>query len=151
MSSNTPISPIQQTVIVQKSSEPGCLVQALWFLFIGWWLGGIVLTIAWVLNITIIGLPFGMALLNNVPKVLALQSAEKTIKMVSSNNKVIITESGVPQINFFVRAAFFLLIGWWWSGIWLGLGYLLCATIILMPIGLAVFRLTPTMTTLRKY
>lgn len=141
----------QQTVIIQKGGGPGCLVQSLWFIFVGWWLGALVISLAWILNVTIIGLPLGMALLNNIPKMLALQSPEKQIQTVSSKGATIISEVDVPQNNFWLRAAYFLLIGWWWSGIWLVIAYALCATIILLPVGLEMFRLTPAMTTLRRY
>jgi uncharacterized membrane protein YccF (DUF307 family) len=145
--------PVQQNVIIQQASsgEPGCLVQALWFVFVGWWLGGIVLTVAWLLNITIIGLPFGMAMLNNIPKVLALQNPKRRLQVVQGGDLTRVIEADVPQMNFLVRSAYFLLVGWWWSAVWMSLAYLVCATLILMPIGFGMFRMTPAMTTLRRY
>jgi uncharacterized membrane protein YccF (DUF307 family) len=151
MTQSTRPTSSQQTVIVQSSRGPGCLVQSLWFIFIGWWLGALLISVAWLLNVTIIGLPLGMAILNSIPKVLALQSSEKQIRAVSQNGRTIISEADLPQHSFWLRAAFFVLIGWWWSGIWLSIAYVLCATIILLPVGLEMFRLTPAMTTLRKY
>ncbi len=147
------VSPQQKSVVVRtESSGPGCLVQVLWFVFVGWWLGGLATSLAWFLNVTIIGLPLGMAILNNIPKILALQNPERYVVVTTdAQGQVTISQSEVPQHNFFVRAAFFLLIGWWWSGIWLAIAYLLCALIIFLPIGLWMFRLTPTMTTLRRY
>jgi uncharacterized membrane protein YccF (DUF307 family) len=50
-------------VIVQpQASGPGFLVRAVWFVFIGWWLSAIATVLAYALCITIIGLPFGFAL-----------------------------------------------------------------------------------------
>ncbi len=144
-------APATPTIILQRSGEPGCLIQILWFIIIGWWLGGLAISLAWVLNLTIIGLPLGMLILNNIPKILALQNPEKYLKTISQDGKVTIVETNMPQFNFFLRALFFLLIGWWWSGIWLAIAYALCATILLLPIGLWMFRLTPLMTTLRRY
>ncbi len=144
-------APATPTIILQRSGEPGCLIQILWFIIIGWWLGGLAISLAWVLNLTIIGLPLGMLILNNIPKILALQNPEKYLKTISQDGKVTIVEMNMPQFNFFLRALFFLLIGWWWSGIWLAIAYALCATILLLPIGLWMFRLTPLMTTLRRY
>jgi uncharacterized membrane protein YccF (DUF307 family) len=118
---------------------------------VGWWLGGIVIALAWLLNITIIGLPFGMYLLNNIPKALALRNPSTQIKAVSRAGKTVVMETETPQISFWVRALYFVVIGWWWSGIWLTLAYIACATIILMPIGFAMFDMTPAMTTLRRY
>ena len=141
----------QPTIVVQNGKEPNWLIQAIWFLVIGWWLGAAMITVGWILNVTIIGLPLGMALLNNVPKALALQNPERYIRAVTKNGVTVVQQLNPPQHNFLVRTAFFLLIGWWWSGMWLGFAYALCATILLMPIGLEMFRLTPTMTTLKRY
>lgn len=146
-------APSQQppVVIVPGKTGPGCLIQALWFLFVGWWLGAILITIAWFLNITVIGLPLGMSILNNIPKILALQEPNVQTRAVVSQGRMMISESEPPQLNFWIRAIYFVLIGWWWSGIWLAIAYVLCGTIILIPIGLNMFRATPAMTTLRRY
>ncbi len=141
----------RQSVFVKADSGPGCLVQALWFLFVGWWLGGLAISIAWLLNVTILGLPFGMAILNNVPKLLALQNPERHILATTDGKSTLYEVIKADQLNFWIRALFFLLVGWWWSGLWLAVAYFLCGTIILMPVGLKMFRMTPVMTTLRRY
>lgn len=141
----------RQTVIIQKRGGPGCLMQSLWFIFIGWWLGALLISLAWLLIVTIVGLPLGMSILNNIPYVLALQNSEKQIQTVSKQGAIFVSETEIPQFNFWLRAVYFLLIGWWWSGFWLSIAYALCASIILLPVGLEMFRLTPTMTTLRRY
>ena len=137
--------------IVQTSTGPGCLIQALWFIFIGWWLGALSIAAAWVLNITIIGLPLGLAIMNNIPRVLSLQPPKKEYQLVDANGNISISISQLPQRNFLLRILYFLIIGWWWSGIWLVLAYLICITVILIPISLQMFRLTPFMTTLKRY
>lgn len=142
---------VPNTPIVQRTGEPGCLIQTLWFLFVGWWLGSLAISVAWVLNVTIIGLPLGLAILNNIPKLLALQNPERYVQAVSRGGTTVIRESEPPEHPFLLRALFFLLIGWWWSGIWLSVAFVLCATIILLPVGLAMFRATPAMTTLARY
>lgn len=146
-----PVPPAPTVVVVKKSSGPGCFIQALWFIFVGWWLGAIAISVAWFLNVIIIGLPLGMMILNNIPKILALQNPETTITAVTKDGVTTVTESSKKQINFIIRVIYFLFIGWWLSGLWLVLGYLLSLTILLLPIGLAVFRLAPTVTTLRRY
>jgi uncharacterized membrane protein YccF (DUF307 family) len=141
----------QTSTVIQKETSPGCLIQALWFIFIGWWLGGLAVVLAWLLNITIIGLPFGMAILNNIPRILSLQPPRREILITQSDGKTRITESNLSQRNFFLRAIYFIFIGWWLSAIWLFAAYLLCITIILIPLSLEMFRLTPFMTTLKRY
>lgn len=151
MTQQTPPSQRPRIVVVQNNSGPGCLIQALWFLFVGWWLGGILITIAWFLNVTIIGLPLGMAILNNIPKVLALQEPTTQAREISQSSGTILRQTEPAQINFWLRSIYFIVIGWWWSGIWLAIAYVLCGTIILIPVGLSMFRATPAMTTLRNY
>ena len=49
------------------------LLRALWFIFVGWWLAGLALTVGYFLCMTIIGLPFGFALFDAVPAMLTLR------------------------------------------------------------------------------
>ena len=49
------------------------LLRALWFVFVGWWLAGLALTVGYFLCMTIIGLPFGFALFDAVPAMLTLR------------------------------------------------------------------------------
>jgi uncharacterized membrane protein YccF (DUF307 family) len=139
------------STVIQKETAPGCLIQALWFIFIGWWLGGLAIILAWLLNVTIIGLPIGLAILNNIPRILSMQPPRKEIRIIQSDGKSRIVESNLRQRNFFLRSIYFILIGWWWSALWLIIGYLFCITIILIPLSLNIFRLTPFMTTLKRY
>ena len=44
-------------VIARHSEGPPLLVRALWFIFIGWWLTGLVNVLAYLIALTIIGLP----------------------------------------------------------------------------------------------
>lgn len=141
----------QVSTVIQKESGPGCLIQTMWFIFFGWWLGGLAMVLAWILNITIIGLPVGLAILNNIPRILSLQPPRKEILFTQSDGKSRIIERNLTQRNFFLRALYFIFLGWWWSAIWLFGGYLLCIPIILIPISLEIFRLTPFMTTLKRY
>ncbi|MCS6848728.1 MAG: YccF domain-containing protein [Anaerolineae bacterium] len=131
-------------IVYEQTNRPGCLLQILWFVFIGWWLGAIWVAVAWLLCLTIIGLPLGAAMLNNVPQVMALRG--RRLVQVSPDGSV----SNAPQINFFIRAIYFLLIGWWLSAIWMVVAYALCLTIIGLPLGFWMFDLVPTLVTLKR-
>lgn len=132
-------------------SGPSCLVQLLWFLFVGWWLGQIWLLIAWLLNATIIGLPFGVWMLNRVPQVMLLREPARLSTVVqTADGRIILTGSELPQHSFLLRALYFLLIGWWFSLIWLEVAWFLCGTIILLPIGLWMFARVPIVVSLRR-
>lgn len=143
--------PGSTTIVVRNDSGPGCLVQGLWYLLVGWWLGAAAIAVAWILNLTIVGLPVGMAILNNIPRILALQSPARHVPAASHLGSVTVASAGAAQHSFWLRAAYFVLVGWWWSGVWLALAYSACGTLILLPLGLHMFRLAPAMTTLRRF
>ena len=52
---------------------PGLLVRALWFLFIGWWLSALAIGLAYILCVTIIGLPIAFMIFNQLPLILTLR------------------------------------------------------------------------------
>jgi uncharacterized membrane protein YccF (DUF307 family) len=139
------------TVIVTTRKDPGCLVQVLWFLFVGWWAGQLWIALAWLLMLTIIGIPLAVMMLNKVPKVIALrgQTADLTLTTVGGVT-VVSTGARVPQRNILLRAIYFLLVGWWLSAIWMELAYWACLTLIGLPIGFWMFDRVPALVSLRR-
>jgi uncharacterized membrane protein YccF (DUF307 family) len=132
--------------------NPGCLIQILWFLFIGWWLAQIWIGIAWLLLVTIVGIPIGVAMLNRVPFVLALRDpSEVQLRARQIGHGAYVYEhTGAPQRPFLLRAVYFLLVGWWLSALWMGLAYVICCTIIGLPLGVWMFDLVPALVSLRR-
>ena len=57
----------------------------------------------------------------------------------------------VQQPFFLLRLIYFLLIGWWASLVWALLGWLLCVTIILLPVGVWMLNRLPAITTLMRH
>lgn len=51
--------------------------------------------------------------------------------------------------GFLVRALYFIFIGWWAGLIWLNIGYSLCLTVFLLPLGLVMLNRLPLIMTLR--
>lgn len=139
------------TVVVTPRTGPGCLVQVLWFLFVGWWAGQLWIAVAWLLMLTIIGIPLGVMMLNKVPKVIALrgQTTDLTLTTVGGVT-VVSTGAQVPQRNILLRAIYFLIVGWWLSAIWMELAYWACLTIIGLPIGFWMFDRVPALVSLRR-
>jgi uncharacterized membrane protein YccF (DUF307 family) len=45
------------------------LLRVVWFFVLGWELTGIWILVAWALNLTIIGLPLGLWMINRIPQV----------------------------------------------------------------------------------
>ena len=44
------------------------LVRIVWFILLGWWLGAVAISLAWLLNVLIITLPVGLFILNRLPQ-----------------------------------------------------------------------------------
>jgi uncharacterized membrane protein YccF (DUF307 family) len=134
------------------SRNPGCLVQALWFLFIGWWLAQIWVVAAWVLMITVVGIPIGVIMLDRVPMVIALRDPSQVqVRARQIGKGVYVYEAeGVPQHPLLLRAAYFLLVGWWLSALWMVLAYAVCCTVIGLPLGVWMFDLVPLLVSLRR-
>lgn len=123
-------------------SQDGCLIQLLWFVFVGWWAGALAVVVAYLLLALIITIPLGIAILNNVPYIMARRQPTRFITVGG--------DLAPKQHNFFLRAIWFLVLGWGLTLIWLVVAYTLCLTIILMPIGFWMFDKAPALLTLRK-
>lgn len=128
--------------VVTVKRGPGCLIQILWFVFVGWWLGSLAVSVAYFLLLLIVTIPVGIAILNNIPMIMALRQPSQ---LISAYGPV-----SVPQHNFLLRALWFIFVGWWLAGLALTVGYFLCMTIIGLPFGFALFDAVPAMLTLRR-
>jgi uncharacterized membrane protein YccF (DUF307 family) len=132
-------------VAVQKN--PGCLIQILWFAFVGWWAGQIWIAVAWALMLTVIGIPFSVIMLNMIPQVIALRG-QSGLEIKNVGGRAVV--ANVPQYNILIRAIYFVLIGWWLSGLWMQAAYFLCLTIIGLPFGFWMFDWVPAIVSLRR-
>lgn len=130
---------------------PPFIVRALYFLLIGWWLTYLWVVFAWLLNLTVIGLPIGLTMLNLVPQVLTLEPIRRNfIAEYTASGRLIAREVEIPQLPLLPRALYFFTIGWWASLAWLLVAATLCATILGLPLGIWMFHRSPTITTLRR-
>ena len=126
-----------------SGGAPNLLLRVLWFVLIGWWLTGILTAAAWALNATIIGLPLGLWIINCLPFAATLHPVERFYLV--ENGEVV---TGVRQRPFVIRAIYFLLIGWWFSGLWMALAYALLISILGMPIAFWMYNRIGAVTTL---
>jgi uncharacterized membrane protein YccF (DUF307 family) len=122
--------------------RPGCLLQLLWFVFIGWWLGLFAVSFAYFMFALVITIPVGVLVLNALPELIALRPAPRAVTPYGPVQ--------VQQHNILLRALWFVLVGWWLTALALALGYLLCVTIIGMPLGFLIFDSAPALLTLRR-
>ncbi len=139
------------TTEIKTNQTPGCLVQILWFAFVGWWLGQAWMVAAWVCMVTIIGIPLGVLMLNRIPKVIALRESSSVVRITTRPDGSIRKEAvEIRQVNIVLRALYFVLIGWWFTALWLELAYAISMTVIGLPIGFWMFDLAPVLLTLKR-
>jgi len=135
------------TIVAKKN--PGCLVQLVWFALVGWWLGQAWIAVAWFLGATIIGMPLAVIMLNRIPQVIALRG-ESELLVQSWGGRTVVSARSVPQYNILLRAFYFILIGWWFSALWMELAYALCMSVIGLPFGFWMFDRVPFIVSLKR-
>ncbi len=137
------------TTYMRQDHQLPFLVRVLWFFLLGWHVTLYWILIAWLLNVTIIGLPVGVWMLNRVPLVLTLRLPQSyTVGQMGEGGLVTWRTQGVRQPNLLLRIVYFVLIGWWFSLIWSVVAWLLCVSIIGLPVGVWMFNRLPNVTTL---
>ncbi len=144
--------------VTTKSNEPSFIIRALYFWFIGWWFGLVWLNIGFALCAFIITLPVGLIMLNRIPQVLTLKAPKQNTQvqvMTAVNqggvtNIVNVTTSGTQQYNFFIRAIYYIFVGWWVGYLWANVAYALCLTILGLPLGIIMLNNLPMVLTLRR-
>jgi uncharacterized membrane protein YccF (DUF307 family) len=141
MSTNVTGSKIRQPV-----REIPFILRVIYFFVLGWELTGVWILIAWALNVTIIGLPLGLWMIDRVPQVLTLKARPGAYVTNLEDGSTRFESAGQPFFLF--RAIYFVLIGWWFSLLWAALAWVLCATIIGLPLGVPMLNALPFVTTL---
>ena len=139
-------------IVVGMRQGPGFLARAVWFVLIGWWLTAIVIVVAYALALSIVGLPFAFYLFNRIPAFLTLRGRSKDYEVATSADGTrYLTAADVQQRPMLHRAIWFVLVGFWFGAIWMAVAYVLCALIITMPFGLAMFNRVGAVMTLLRY
>lgn len=121
-----------------SEDSPSLIIRAIWFVAVGWWLTGFILSVAWAVSLTVVGLPIGVKLINKVPKALTLkESAGDDV------DRVEIGGGSGSSPGMLVRGVYFVLVGWWASLLWTALAYFLCVSVVGLPIGIKMFNTLP--------
>jgi uncharacterized membrane protein YccF (DUF307 family) len=133
--------------VKEPVNEIPFLLRVIWFFVLGWELTGVWILIAWALNASIIGLPLGLWMIDRVPQILTLKARPGNYLTEENGRSQFIP---AEQPFFLARVFYFLIIGWWFSLLWAALAWILCATIIGLPLGIVMLNALPTVTTLRN-
>lgn len=139
-------------VLAQSTAGPGCLVRGLYFVFVGLWLGFAWTLAAWALLVSVIGLPLGLLMLNRLPQVMTLKPVRTQTQVTIQGGTVVVRQSAAAQQPFWLRAVYFLLVGWWLSGLWLGAAWGLVGVSfgLGLPLAFWMFDRTPAIVTLAR-
>lgn len=143
-------TPSYSTVV--PSSGPGCLVRGLYFIFVGSWLGLIWILVAWFFNLTIIGLPLGLAMINRIPQVMTLRPERVQTTVEVRDGAPVVRQTPLKQPPFLLRALYFIVIGFWFSLVWMLLAWIFTGLTLglLLPLAFWMFDRVPCVTTLAR-
>jgi uncharacterized membrane protein YccF (DUF307 family) len=133
------------SIPVSPNNDPNWLLRTLYFLFIGWWFSLIWTTVAWAFCLSLIGIPTGLWMIDRLAQVTTLGHHSKDF-LVNSSSEV--TSVEMKKKTFLVRAIYFVLIGWWLSAFWFALAWVLCVSVLGLPLGGWMIERAPAITIL---
>ena len=122
---------MSSSIPVTLRRSPGCSIQSLWFIFVGWWLGALAVAAAYFMFVFIITIPFGIASFRMAGYALWPFGRSVVDKPGAG------VGSGLGNVIWFVIA-----------GIWLAIGHVTTAvaqaiTIIGIPLAIANLKMIP--------
>jgi len=132
---------VQTAWIAPPNRGPGLLIRAIWFIFVGWWLSAVAIGVAYFLCAIIVGLPLAFVIFNQMPLILTLRP--RSIGTAGDGT--------AEQLPLWIRAIWFVFIGWWLGAIYLGVAWFLCVIIITLPVGLWLMNRVGAVMTLLRY
>jgi uncharacterized membrane protein YccF (DUF307 family) len=144
-------APAAPVVVFAPAAGPGLLVRALWFFFIGTWLSWLAIAVAYLCCLTIVGLPVGFWIFNRLPVILTLRPRTDIRMTQVVDGITYVSGGGVAQRPLWLRAIWFVLVGWWFGAIYMAVAWLLCVILITLPVGLWLFNRVGAVMTLLRY
>lgn len=153
MPAQTPIIQVSQpvhagtTVTVINQGGPGLFVRALYFVFIGSWVGFLASVVAGISIASIIGLPVGIAIINALPKIVTLKSTPANVIIQPG---LVTVGAATKQIAWPIRAVYFVVFGLWASLLCMVLAYLCVISVIGLPLAFMLYSSIPAIATLRR-
>ena len=146
---NLTLPPWTDVVVTARRQAPSMPRRALYFIVAGLWLGLLWTIAAWLLMVSLVGLPLGLLMLERLPAMMTLAPRRAQTRLTVRNG-VLYVDGPARQRRLLARALYFLLIGWWASAVWLIVAWLLCAVVLGLPLAHWMFRRAPTVATLQR-
>jgi uncharacterized membrane protein YccF (DUF307 family) len=142
----------QPVVVVEDNSKRhGCLVTLLWFIFIGSWASLAWIFLSWLFIVLVITMPIGLVMINKLPKIASLREPGHTFVAVTQGMTTRIQQASQGQRSFLLRALYFVIVGWWFSLVWLVIAWVASITLIGLPLTIWMYNRVPAVTTLKRY
>jgi uncharacterized membrane protein YccF (DUF307 family) len=135
-----------QPAVLVPARGPHIILRALYFVVFGLWFSGLWAAAAWLLCVTIIGLPLGLWMLNRLPQVVTLAPRRSELEFRGGQ----VREVRPQQAPLLVRALYFVFVGWWLSALWIAAAWALCASVIGMLLGFWMFDRVPAIVSLER-
>jgi len=130
---------VNTPIVLAPPAGPGCLVRAVWYLCVGWWLAGWAIVLGYVAMVTVIGLPLAFWLFDRVPTLLTLRPRTLTYVAETRYGVTFLKATTLPQLPLWQRALWFVCVGWWATLLWLALAYALSLLILPLPLAIMMY------------
>lgn len=140
-----------QQVIVNEGKSPNIILRFLWFIFIGTWVGWFVISVAFICEATIIGIPVALYLFDRTPAIMTLKARRSRLAISrNAQGRLESRELRPKQHNIGLRIVYFIFIGWWFTGLWIAAAAALAATILGVPVAFWMVDQVPFVSSLAR-
>ena len=150
MSQQQPPPQNTTVVVMAESPEANMAIRAAWFVFVGWWMSFWAISAAALLQLTIIGIPAAVWIVNRIPQVSTLKSSRRLQVAERQAGVTVVSYSDREQLKWLVRVIYYVLVGWWATLLWLYAAWFCSFTILLLPVSFWMFGQTGNIQTLRR-
>ena len=99
---------------------------------------------------TLIGIPGAIWVINRIPQIMTLKSSRRLQVSNNDSGVTVIGYSDREQRRWWVRAIYYVLVGWWATFVWLLLLWIAGILIITLPISFWMAGQTGKVQTLRR-